>query len=67
MELFGFIIAVILLFLVSSGWLFMLLFDGAYGGAGREIPMWIMVGLLCLIVALWVQVLKVAPFTVVTL
>jgi hypothetical protein len=65
MAIIGFILTGLLLAAVSVGWFFTLIFDGSVGGAGRQIPLWIMIGFFLIIIWLWTLIFEASPFTVV--
>lgn len=62
MEIFGFICLTVILVLFTCGWMFMLIFDGAFGK--REIPVYVMVVIICAVIYGWVLLVQLSPFTV---
>jgi len=63
MEIFGFIVAVMFLVLATCAWMFMLIMDGAWGGK-RDIPVYVMVIILCLIIWGFISVTGYSPFEI---
>lgn len=63
MEIIGFILSGCLMVLLTVNWIFVFLYDGAFGGK-RNIPLLIMFMLLVLLGYLWSLLIEYSPFTI---
>tara|TARA_R110000764_G_scaffold96148_2_gene180163 strand:+ start:69 stop:272 length:204 start_codon:yes stop_codon:yes gene_type:complete len=63
MAIFGFICGVLILGFLTLGWVFVSAYDGAFGGK-REIPVYWMLIVLCLLGYGWCQLISASPFAI---
>lgn len=63
MEMFGFVCLILLLVAFTCGWVFIFIFDGTFGGK-RDIPIYIMIAVLMIVIFGWLWLIDMLPFTV---
>ena len=63
MEIFGLVCMTLLLIAFTCIWVFILVFDGAFSGK-RDIPVFMMIIVLALVVWAWLGLVGMSPFTI---
>lgn len=63
MEIFGFICGVLIISGLTLGWVFIMIFDGAFGK--RDIPLYMMACVFVAILMFWQLLISNSPFTVI--